>query len=112
MLAEQHAGRIVVRNSGDPFDATINHGGRFWTQLPGGEWRKCTGLDALALLFDPPHDVTPSAGTDMAFLEIAWSDSRQGDAKVAILQDGANYEIIRWDQFVKMADRTLPAARL
>ena len=34
----------------------------------------------------------------MEFVEISWADNRQGDAKVAMIQDGANYEIVRWGQ--------------
>ena len=99
VLAGSTPGRIVTRTAGDPYDTTINHGGRWWARLPGGEWKKCTGLDALALLFDPPHEIAPSAGMLMEYAEIAWADNRQGDAKVAILHSGSGaYEIIRWDQ--------------
>lgn len=91
-------GRIIATTWADPFDVTVNHGGRFWAQLPGGEWRKCVGIDEIAYLFDPPHDVTPVEGMTMVFAEIAWADSRQDDEKLALLTDGSAYEIIRWQE--------------
>lgn len=96
VLAGSTPERIVATTIGAPFDTTVNHGGFWWGALPGGEWRKITGIDATAYLFSPPHDVTPVAGMLMNYASIAWADERNGDFRLAILQDGANYEIIKW----------------
>ena len=96
VLAGSTPGRIVATTVGAPFDTTVNHGGHWWAKLPGGEWKKATGIDTTAYLFSPPHEVTPTPGMAMDYAAIAWADERSGDYRLALLQDGSNYEIIKW----------------
>lgn len=100
VLAGSTVYRIVVRPPENPFDPNVNHGGRFWAKLPGGEWRKCSGVDATAVLFDIPHDVTPTTGMVMDWAEISWADQRTGLSKMAVLADITNpstFEVLYWD---------------
>lgn len=99
--------RVVVRTPENPFDLTVNHGGRFWARLPGGEWRKGSGVDSTAVLFDIPHDVTPVTGMSMEWAEISWADQRIGLAKMAVLADAVNpsdFEVLYWDSLEQDGD--------
>ena len=105
VLAGSTTTRLVVRTPGAPFDINVNHGGRFWGRLPGGEWRKCIGVDTTAVLFDVPHNITPVAGMQLEWCEISWADNRLGQAKMAILNSGTAYEIIEWGSMEQEGSR-------
>lgn len=96
VLSGSTPGRIVVTTPDAPLWTSWNPAGRWWAQLPGGEWAKATGVDATAFLFDPPHNTTPVPGSTMIWSEISWADARTGEYKLAILYDGTTYEILRW----------------
>lgn len=97
ILAGSTASRVIVKTPADPFDININHGGRFWARPPGGEWRKCSGVDTVAILFDEPHETTPVPGTQLEWVEISWADQRKGLSKTALLEKGGAYEVIYWN---------------
>ena len=96
VLAGSTTERLVLKTVGDPFDTTVNVGGHWWAKLPGGEWRKATGIDATGVYFNPPHDVAPVTGMVMDYAALAWADERVNDYRLAIVWDAGNYEVFKW----------------
>lgn len=96
ILAGSTPERLVLKTVGDPFDTSVNLAGRWWAKLPGGEWRKATGIDATGVSFTPPHNVTPVTGMVMEYAALAWADERVNDYRMAIVWNAGNYEVLKW----------------
>lgn len=97
ILSGSTANHVVTTTLEAPNDVTWNSGGRYWARLPGGEWAKCTGINAVGYYFNSPLDGMPVPGQSLEWVEIAWADERYaGEYKLAVLSDGTDYEIIRW----------------
>lgn len=101
ILVGSTAGRIVVTAASQPLTKGITDFGRFWGWHGASQLRKWTGYDDTGLLFEPPFDTAPTVGGTLNWVQLAWWDDRgndySGEFKLGILNNGAAYEIVRWN---------------
>ncbi len=107
ILTGSTAGEIVNTSQYQPNDTSLPTVSMYWGQFGTSQWRKATGVTATSFLFNPPFDLTPTAGETLNWVEIPWYDDRGIDGsdtygvpgesyRLGCLVSGVNYEVLSW----------------
>jgi len=107
ILAGSTAGEIINTSQYQPNDTSLPTVSMYWAQFGTSQWRKATGVTATSFLFNPPFDLTPTAGETLNWVEIPWYDDRGIDGsdtygvpgesyRLGCLVSGSNYEVLSW----------------
>lgn len=104
---------IIIRDPTYPLPENAEYPWHLWVNVgrgPSGEdaeWHQCSAYDATGFYLDTPFSFTPVVGNIMHWVEGGFVDQRGSGVptdfgpsnRLMILEDGANYEIIRWSSF-------------
>ena len=114
ILAGSTQSQIIAATTTSPLSQAIQNAdfaGEFWANFGTSLWRRISRADATSFYFDEPFDIAPTTGEAMNWMQVSWHDERGtgvpgdfgGDYRLACLQNGSNYEIIRWSDVVDNA---------